>query len=92
MNNLDLKTVHQFLNDENFSEAFAAISSLIETNNVSRNSEVTELYQLILTKHCEKLERDGRFTEMFECYGKALDVCPGQKSHICNELAATLLR
>lgn len=92
MDNPNLKDVYLWINDANYSEAFEKLTELLENNKVSCSSEISELFLMVLTNFCEKLEKNEQITEMFECYGRALELCPQQKSRILDELAKKLIR
>lgn len=89
MDNPNLQDVYLLINDGNYRGAYTTLTELLENN---KASETAELYLVVLTNFCEELEKNELLTEMFECYGKALELCPDHKSRICDELATKLVR
>lgn len=92
MDNPNLQDVYLSINDGNYREAYSKLTELLENNKVACTSETAELFLMVLTNCCAELEKNGQLTEMFECYGRALELFPDHKSRICDELATKLVR
>lgn len=92
MDNPNLKEVYLSVNNGKFREAFEELTELLESSGGTVSSSSAELYLMILRNFCDELERKEQLHEMFECYGKALELCPEQRGRICDEMASKLVR